>query len=136
MFNIPGIVEKMDRSHVVESLNRPMLVRQDRYWAAVQLYRLPSDHVLRQRIADGWRGGELERPSAVLGPCYGGKPAAFVAVADVLRWTADLREPQRYQEMVEERKRLADEAERQRQHEQSERGRLERIEKELASLKK
>jgi hypothetical protein len=137
VFNLPGMVEKPDRSTAFrEEIGRTIMTREDRLWAAIQLSRLAPDHPLHQRITDGWKGGELEQPSAVLGPCYAGKPAAFVAVADVVRWTEDMRAPQRWQEMESERRKAADEAARQRGWEASERGRLERIEKELATLKK
>jgi hypothetical protein len=137
VFDIPSMVEKPDRSTVFrEEIGRTIRVREDRLWAAVQLSRLSPDHPLHQRITDGWRGGELERPSAVLGPCYAGKPAAFVAVADVMRWTEEWRAPQRYEEMVTEQRRKADEAERQRAYERTEHARLEKIEKVLAAMKK
>jgi hypothetical protein len=83
---------------------------------------------------DGWRGGESGRPSAILGPCFAGKPALFVAVADVVRRTEDWRAPQRYEEMVTEQRRKADEEECRRNYEASERGRLEKIENELAAI--
>jgi hypothetical protein len=77
VFDIPGTVEKPDRSTAFrEESGRTITVREDRLWGAVQLYRLADEHPLRQRITDGWKGGELELPSAVIGPCYGGKATA------------------------------------------------------------
>jgi hypothetical protein len=57
-------------------------------------------------------------------------------LSDVINWTESLCSRQRYEEMVKERRRLADEAERQRAYERTEHARLEKLEKELAAMKK
>ncbi|HEY7311894.1 MAG TPA: hypothetical protein VH643_21195 [Gemmataceae bacterium] len=133
-FRVSGPARRAPRERFyTESLNPnepPEIV-----WAAVELSRLPIDHPLRMTIADGWRNTNAGLPCAVLGPTVSGRPAPLLAVAAVARWTEDMRAPQRWEEMERERRRRADEAERERFEAATERGRLGRIEKELAAMR-
>jgi hypothetical protein len=115
-------------------------------WAVTDLTLLPPDHLLRQLVADGWRTGERHNPHALLGPAMlrlvrvESPPLwtapAFVDLTDCVRWTAELRAPQRYEEVNGALREKANRESRERQFAQSEVGRLAALETELAALKK
>jgi hypothetical protein len=114
-------------------------------WAVTDLTLLPSGHLLQQLIVEGWRTGERHNPHAILGPAQlrlvgGGPPLwtspAFVDLGDVVRWTAELRNPQRDEEGIRADREKANRESRERQFAQSDVGRLVALESELAALKR
>jgi hypothetical protein len=135
-YNIAIVVERPDKSTAFrEEMGRTKLEREDRLWRAVELHRLPTDHPLCITVTDGWLAGQQHMPCAILGPSSHGKLFPIVPVAEVVKWTREVSEPQKFADMETERRRAADEAARLRNWEASEAGRLEKLEKQLATMK-
>jgi hypothetical protein len=120
-------------------LDEPLAV-----WTLVALDDLPSGHVLREAISDGWRWGLRHAPHALLGPAVrcGGlfsplrwEAPPFVDVADVVNWTVDLRSGQRTEEIDRARREQANVDELRRGFAQTEAGRLAALEAQVAAMR-